>query len=154
MRAGSICLQRRWAAASAPPGLCAAGTASDQPAVCIRLAGVRQGPQRPHRRSKQALLALIHVFDHPFRQGEHGYPLFYGLPTCAVTRWNRTRRMNEIHQRELRIFAVSPLSLASRTQKLSIHLHTTHTLDPPKPNYGEANGCFVFLLCGFLHRDY
>ena len=76
MRAGSICLQRRWAAASAPPGLCAAGTASDQPAVCIRLAGVRQGPQRPHRRSKQALLALIHVFDHPFRQGEHGYPLF------------------------------------------------------------------------------
>ena len=60
--------------------------------------------------------------------------------------------MNEIHREELRIFAVSPLSLAARTQKMLIHLHT-HTLDPPKPNYGEANGCFVFLLCGFLHRD-
>ena len=76
MAAGRICLLRRWEAASTPRELCAAGTASDQPAVCFRLAGVRQGPQRPHRRSKQALLALIHVFDHPFRQGEHGYPLF------------------------------------------------------------------------------
>ena len=57
--------------------------------------------------------------------------------------------MNEIHRRELRIFAVSPLSLASRTQKLSIHLHTTHTLDPPKPTYGEANGivlCFCIVV--------
>ena len=43
--------------------------ASDWPG-CIR------GPQRPHRRSKLGLLALIHVFDLPYRQAEDGYPPF------------------------------------------------------------------------------
>ena len=38
--------------------------------------GCTRGPQRPHRRSKLGLLALIHVFDLPCRQAEDGYPPF------------------------------------------------------------------------------
>ena len=58
--AGRSCSLRRWAAASTPRRLGAAGTASDQPAVCASdWPECARGPQRPHRRKIQGLLALI-----------------------------------------------------------------------------------------------
>ena len=144
MRAGSICLQRRWAAASAPPGLCAANTASDQPAVCIRLAGVRQGPQRPHRRSKQALLALIHVFDHPFRQGEHGYPLFLWAAHLRRDKMESYKKNERNTSRGTTHFRRFPAESRCPYSEDNPHAHSR---SPEAITTVEQTHCFVFLHC-------
>ena len=114
--------------------------------------GCTRGPQRPHRRSKLGLLALIHVFDLPYRQAEDGYPPFLWaahLRRDKMGAYKKNERNIMVGTTHFRRFPAEP-----RRPHSAFPLSSTHPRDPLKPNDGEAKRHGRAGTVFFLHRDY